>query len=147
MTRIDIAGPSDLDTLVPLFDAYRVFYEQPSDPAAAREFLTRRLSERGSLLLLARWDGAPAGLARAFETYGSIALRPLWILEDLYVIPDLRKHGIASALIERAQAEAKARGASAITLETAATNATAQRLYERLGYARERTFIKYGFAL
>ena len=33
------ATRSDLDALVPLFDGYRQFYGQPSDPAGAREFL------------------------------------------------------------------------------------------------------------
>jgi ribosomal protein S18 acetylase RimI-like enzyme len=147
MTRIDIADPSDLDTLVPLFDAYRVFYEQSSDLKAAREFLKQRMSDPGSLLLIARWSGAPAGFARAFETFGSIAMRPLWILEDLYVEPALRNRGIAAALMARVQQHARARNASAITLETASTNAAAQRLYESMGYGRERTFVKYVLAL
>ena len=37
------AQPSDLDALAVLFDAYRQFYGQPSDVAAAREWLRSRL--------------------------------------------------------------------------------------------------------
>ena len=38
-TTIRRASAADLDVLVPLFDAYRVFYAQPSDPVRARDFL------------------------------------------------------------------------------------------------------------
>jgi len=34
------ATVADLDLLVPLFDAYRVFYRKPSDPDLARQFLS-----------------------------------------------------------------------------------------------------------
>jgi len=37
---ISRAALADLDALAPLFDAYRVFYGRPSDPAMARAFLT-----------------------------------------------------------------------------------------------------------
>src|SRR5579859_5777359 len=37
------ATRDDLNALVPLFDAYRVFYRQPSDPERARSFLGERL--------------------------------------------------------------------------------------------------------
>ena len=33
------AGPADLEALVPLFDAYRQFHDQPSDLERAREWL------------------------------------------------------------------------------------------------------------
>ncbi|MGI8561687.1 MAG: hypothetical protein ACR2J7_09720 [Luteimonas sp.] len=51
--RADIA---DLDALVPLFDAYRVFYQQDSDPATARDFLDARLRRGESVILLAERD-------------------------------------------------------------------------------------------
>lgn len=36
------ATAADLDQLVPLFDAYRQFYRQPSEPEQARRFLLER---------------------------------------------------------------------------------------------------------
>jgi len=34
--EIRTSGPGDLEALVPLFDAYRVFYGTPSDPEGTR---------------------------------------------------------------------------------------------------------------
>jgi len=46
------AGLGDLDLLAPLFDAYRQFYERPSDPKVARDYLAKRLA-RGEAVVLA----------------------------------------------------------------------------------------------
>lgn len=32
-----------LDNLIPLFDGYRIFYKQDSNPEAVKQFLTERL--------------------------------------------------------------------------------------------------------
>src|SRR6266513_2455069 len=47
------AAIADLDDLVPLFDAYRGFYEASSDRAAARAFLTDRIERDESVIFLA----------------------------------------------------------------------------------------------
>ena len=51
------ATVADLEILVPLFDAYRQFYRQPSEPARARRFLLERLERAESVIFLA-FDGA-----------------------------------------------------------------------------------------
>lgn len=56
-TTITRATLSDVDTLVPLFDDYRQFYEQDSDLEAARVFLTERLQQEQSVIFLASTDG------------------------------------------------------------------------------------------
>ena len=59
----------DLDAVEPLFDAYRRFYDQPSDEARAREFLDARLRANESVILLAT-DGDRA--------IGFTQLYPIW---------------------------------------------------------------------
>ena len=51
----------DLETLVPLFDAYRQFYRQTSDQAGAREFLRARFEHGQSVSFLAFVDGVAVG--------------------------------------------------------------------------------------
>jgi len=51
------ASVADLDAVAPLFDAYRQFYGQRPDPAAARAFLDERLSRDESVIFLAVDDG------------------------------------------------------------------------------------------
>lgn len=43
---------SHLSALTPLFDRYRVFYQQPSDPIGARSFLSAKT--RNSTTMLCR---------------------------------------------------------------------------------------------
>jgi ribosomal protein S18 acetylase RimI-like enzyme len=147
-TEVFRADANHLDALAPLFDAYRVFYKQPSDLAAARRFLTGRLSDGdGSVFFIARRDGELVGFTRMWRVHSSIATRPAWILEDLYVIPSMRKAGIARALMERAARHAREDEAVFMSLETAHDNHPAQTLYDSLGYLRESAFYKYNLLL
>jgi hypothetical protein len=53
MTPIIIkAGIGDVETIAPLFDAYRIFYEQETDITAATNFLSERLTKNESVILL-----------------------------------------------------------------------------------------------
>jgi hypothetical protein len=54
------AGPADVDAVAPLFDAYRQFYGQRSDLAAARAFLEERLRREESVIFFAV-DGGVSG--------------------------------------------------------------------------------------
>jgi GNAT superfamily N-acetyltransferase len=49
--------------------------------------------------LLAEWDGHVAGYAVFFDFYSSFQGRPGLFLDDIFVRPDFRKHGIGKALL------------------------------------------------
>ena len=51
--KIISATIENIDQLVPLFDKYRIFYKQSSDPEAARKFLTERLNKKESVIFIA----------------------------------------------------------------------------------------------
>ena len=55
-------------------------------------------------------------------------------INNVAVRPQFRGHGIGSALLHHALAEAKQLGARRATLEVRASNTAARRLYERLGF-------------
>ena len=128
---------SDLETLVPLFDAYRVFYAQPSDQGAAREFLEARLSADESVAFLALLEGSPVGFTQLYPSFSSVSLKKLWILNDLFVVPEARRKGVAGALLGRALAYARETGAKGLTLQTAADNRSAQALYKAHGWEQD----------
>jgi ribosomal protein S18 acetylase RimI-like enzyme len=136
------ATVKDLDALVPLFDAYRRFYREASDPAACRAFLSERLAREESVVFLCRRAGSALGFVQLYPTFSSTSVRRLWVLNDLYVVPAARRRGVGSLLLRRAQQLAKESGASGVTLETARDN-PAQRLYEAHGWKRDRKFLHY----
>ena len=59
-------------------------------------------------------------------------------IQNLYVEPVVRNQGLGTALLERAEADLRERGAEVITVEAMAANAGARRLYHRLGYEAHR---------
>lgn len=145
--RIAHASLEHLDLLAPLFDAYRQFYRQPADPARARAYLAERLARGESVVFLglAGSEGEPAalGFTQLYPSFSSISMNPLWILYDLYVVPQARRQGVAKALMERARQLALETGADSLVLETAIDNHSAQRLYEQLGYQRDVAYYRY----
>ena len=144
---IEEAALEDVEAVAPLFDEYRKFYGQAADPAGARKFLRDRLVARQSKIFLAKRDPAVFGFVQLYPSFSSVSMKPLWILNDLFVLPSARKTGAATALIERARRLAAETGAEGLVLETAVDNLAAQKLYEKLGWKREVQFYRYNLDL
>jgi ribosomal protein S18 acetylase RimI-like enzyme len=138
----------DLDDLVPLFDAYRQFYKQPSDLAAARAFLLERFEHQQSVIFIARDDsGAPVGFTQLYPSFSSTSLRRIYVLNDLYVRPELRGQHVGVALLEAAAVYGRKTGAARLTLRTATDNLRAQGVYEGAGWRRDDAFLTYDLPL
>lgn len=143
------AGAADVDEVASLFDAYRCFYGQAHDFAAARAFIEARLQHGESEIFLCR-DRASndaLGFMQLYASFSSVAARRIWVLNDLYVAPESRRRGVARALMESARAFATESGAIRLVLETAEDNHSARSLYESLGYACETGTRHYALAL
>ena len=139
---------ADLDLIVPLFDAYRQFYEQTPDPALAREFLRERLEREQSVIFLAvREDGSAAGFTQIYPSFSSAKAQRIFILNDLFVDPSARRRGVGQRLLQEAAEFGRSAGAIRLTLSTAHTNSTAQSLYEAQGWRRDEIFRSYHLAL
>lgn len=144
MTGIAAIVASDLDALVPLFDAYRVFYKQPSDPALARDYLAMRLGAGEYVGFLARdAAGTAVGFALMSQTFSSVGLKRIWLLNDLFVDPAARKSGAGTALMKAVEDFARATGAGRLDLFTARTNATAQGVYRRAGWSEDADYLRF----
>lgn len=129
--------------LVPLFDAYRVFYKQPSDREAARTFLRERLYLGESMIFLAYSEDRPVGFTQLYPLFSSTSMKRIWLLNDLYVVPDMRGQRIGELLIQRAADFARSFGATKLELSTQTTNLSGQKLYERVGFVRDTEFYSY----
>ena len=142
--RIRTAEPADLDIVAPLFDAYRQFYEQPADAAAARHFIRDRLQRDESVILLALNDAQQAvGFAQLYPLFCSIDAKPIYSLSDLFVVPEARRSGAGRALLQAAERHARNTGRARLELTTARTNKTAQAAYESLGWQRDEVYVAY----
>ncbi|WP_222984418.1 GNAT family N-acetyltransferase [Flagellimonas meishanensis] len=132
----------DLDKIVPLFDAYRMFYQQKSDKDAALAFLKERLEKQESVVFFALEGTQAAGFTQLYKTFSSVSLEPFYILNDLYVAPEFRKKGVGEALLNRAKTFCMEQNGKGLALETAVDN-PAQKLYERLGWEKDTDFFHY----
>jgi len=138
---------TDIDALASLFDEYRQFYGQASDVAAARTFLLARFQHRESVVFLAAAGAEALGFMQLYPSFESIALRPMLVLNDLYVRASGRKQGIGTGLLGAAADYARAVGAASLQLSTAVTNTTAQALYEANGWVRDTAFYTYDLSV
>src|ERR1700744_4211575 len=105
-----------------LFNAYRMFYKQPTDMALAERFIKERLLNNESVIFaaLVEKDGRqrPAGFTQLYPLISSVRAVKKWLLNDLYVDASYRKQGIGEALLKTAIEFARNDGAVYLQLET-----------------------------
>lgn len=141
--KIQKATLAHLPELTKLFNGYRVFYEQVSNLAAAEKFLKERLENEESIIYIALDDdGNGLGFTQLYPTFSSVSMQRFYILNDLYVLPEMRGQKIGEAILKFAQNVAKINNWKGLALETAADN-PAQKLYERLGWEQSPDFYHY----
>jgi GNAT superfamily N-acetyltransferase len=83
--------------------------------------------------VLAEEDGQAVGFALFFHNFSTFLARPGIYLEDLFVLPDHRGHGIGRALIAHLARLAVERGCGRLEWAVLDWNAEAIGFYERLG--------------
>ena len=141
--EIHYATIEDLDRVVPLFEGYLKFYEKNYEYEAIQTFMSKRLKNDDSIILLALHNDEAIGFAQMYPSFSSLALKRSYILNDLFVKPEHRKLGAAEARMVEAFAFCEQMGAASITLETHESNVSAQKLYEKIGMEREVDFYHY----
>ena len=142
MISIEKAVDKDIKDIVPLFDQYRIFYEQSSNEEAAEKFLKQRFDREECTVFIARLNRLPIGFTLLYTSFSSVSMQPVFILNDLYVIPDQRKNGIGKMLLEKAKEYCLQKNYKGLALETAIDN-PAQNLYEKLGWKKDSHCFHY----
>jgi len=84
-------------------------------------------------VLIAEWDGEPAGFALWFRNYSTFLARPGIWLEDLFVRPDARGRGVGKALLAALARIAVERGYGRVEWWVLDWNAPSIAFYESLG--------------
>jgi GNAT superfamily N-acetyltransferase len=140
---VRLALHDDLEDLARLFDQYRVFQGQASDPAAGRAFLCSRLDQKESILFLAFERDEAVGLAQLYPSFSSVALAKVFILNDLFVVPQCRRRGVATFLLSAVERYAWSLSATRVTLNVDALNHKGIALYEAMGWCRDSQYLMY----
>ncbi len=147
MIKIHQATLNDLDTLEILFSGYLEFYERKYESAAIRHFLSERITNKQSIIFIAASSAKTVGFTQLYPAFASLSLKPSWILNDLFVLPNARRMGVANALMAAARQLAAETNACEIFLQTARSNHKAQALYEKLHYQRDDEFLVYTLSI
>jgi len=125
-----------LDDLVPLFNGYRMFYKQASNPEKAKEFLTNRIKNNESVIYIAYLDNKAVGFTQLYPLFSSVSMEPMYLLNDLYVDTTIRNKGIGQQLIQAAKDLCVEKQYKGLGIQTEVTN-PAQHLYERVGFKKD----------
>lgn len=138
---------ADLHAVGTLFDGYRQFYGQASDIEAATTFLQARFEHGQSVVLLAEVKGQAVGFTQLYPSFSSVLMARVFVLNDLFVAPTVRRMGMGEALLKAAADHARQLGAVRLSLTTSVQNSAAQALYESVGWMRDQKFYAYYLAL
>ena len=123
-----------------LFDQYRIFYKMESDLKSSQAFISARAKQQDSFIFVAYKENEPAGFAQIYPSYSSVAMKKIWILNDLFVAMPFRKSGCATCLLSYVESQASNNDVFSIKLATASNNSQANELYYKLGYKRNQAF-------
>ena len=131
------AERKDRPRLLALIEGYFAFYHTPF-PRQKVEALLDRL-ERDSDLgvqLVADVDGKLQGFASLYACLDTLVADRILVMNDLFVDPSFRSHGVGAALFDAGLAYATAHGYVRLDWVTAEDNRDAQRFYDRHGGRR-----------
>jgi GNAT superfamily N-acetyltransferase len=135
------AQPDDRERWGELFRAYGVFYETEFSDAVL-DGVWAWIVDTDHVLnaLVAEVNGSVIGLGHYRSMPDTFSAGTEWYLDDLFVDPSARGTGAATALIERLK-EIAATTNGTLRWITAADNATAQRVYDKV--ATKATWVTY----
>jgi GNAT superfamily N-acetyltransferase len=132
------ASAGDADVFLDLVDALADYEELDRPTADARERLVRDGfgSSPRFKAYLGEIDGRPVGYAITFHTYSSFLALPTLYLEDLFVLPEARRHGVGKAFFRFLAAEALSQGCGRMEWVVLDWNELAIGFYHRMGGRR-----------
>lgn len=134
MIAIRQATPADAPLILAFIRDLAEYEREPHSVTMTEEQLLRDGFGPGSYFecLIAVADSAPAGFALFFPIYSTWKGRSIH-LEDLFVRPAFRGHGIGKALLQRVAALAVKRGCSRLQWDVLDWNTPAINFYRGIG--------------
>ena len=139
------ATGADGETFLALVDALADYekLDRPSPEARGRLLRDAFGPRPRSQVAIAELDGRAAGYSITLETYSSFLALPTLYLEDLFVLPDARKHGIGRAVFRHLAGEAVRGGYGRMEWVVLDWNRLAIDFYDRLGARHMKEWYTY----
>lgn len=134
MLNIRPATRADAPTIASLVRELADYEKLLDDAKATATDFLRELESPNPVIhvLIAEWNGTPAGFALYFFNFSTFVGRPGLYLEDLFVRPEQRKHGIGRALLRALARIATERGCGRMEWAVLDWNEPALRFYKSL---------------
>ena len=134
-TKIRPAIRDDVPTIAELIRGLARYEKLEQDVVMTEGLLdTALFGERQyAEVLLAEEEGRPVGFALFFHNFSTFLGRPGIYLEDLFVLPELRGHGIGRMLLTHLARLAVERGCGRLEWAVLDWNRDAIGFYERIG--------------
>ena len=135
MLNIRPATPDDIPEILAFIRELAEYEREPASAVATHADLLRDgFSEPKRFhSLIAEFDGVPAGFALYFYNYSTWRGRPGIYIEDIFVRPAFRRHGIGKALLTRVAAVAAAESCARLEWAVLDWNTPAIDFYRSLG--------------
>ncbi len=136
--QADYANPKHAAALVSLLDDYARDISGGGEPLSdfTKTSLVSALAARPQAFSVLAFDGTdPVGLVNCIEGFSTFACRPLVNVHDVVVIASQRGRRLGEKMLALVEQIAASRGACKLTLEVLQGNASAIKLYERIGFA------------
>jgi GNAT superfamily N-acetyltransferase len=134
MLNIRPATRADAPTIATLVRELADYEKLLHEAKAGAEDFLRELDSPNPVIhvLIAEWNGEPAGFALYFFNFSTFVGRPGLYLEDLFVRPAQRKHGIGRALLRELARIAQERDCGRMEWAVLDWNEPALRFYKSL---------------
>lgn len=131
---VRIAEEADAEVIGRLLHDFNTEFEDPTPSLQALATRVRALLAADEITVMLGGSGLPLGLA-VLRFRPAIFSESLdCYLEELYVVPDFRGHGLGRSLMDAAIDTARRCGANRIELGTSEDDHAARALYEKLGF-------------
>ena len=129
------AERSDVPVIADLIRGLARFEKLEDEVTMTDALLAKNLfgPRRYAETLIAEEGGSPVGFALFFHNFSTFLAKPGIYLEDLFVVPEQRGHGIGRALLQRLAQIALERGCGRLEWAVLDWNRDAIGFYERLG--------------
>jgi GNAT superfamily N-acetyltransferase len=143
MLNIRTATRADAATIASLVRELADYEKLLHEAKARPEDFLRELDSPNPVIhvLIAEWNGEPAGFALYFYNFSTFVGRPGLYLEDLFVRPAQRAHGIGRALLRSLARIAQERNCGRMEWAVLDWNEPALRFYQSLDARQMKEWI------